>query len=378
MLSIDLNERALPLWVLCSVLLLLAGLYKGIKKQGQLPLPPGPKPLPIIGNLHQMPQAQRWQAFREWANKYGPIVHLNVAGQSLVVLSTNDAAHGLLSKRSALYSERPRLVMANDLVTKGMHMLLRPYDAAYKLHQRMEAPLLNPRAARCYRPLQELESRQLILDVLQDADEQGQRGGGGGAGVDVHHHFQRAAGSFIYALAYGYRLRTGREQALEDAKRVQDEVSQNGALGGAHLVDAFPWLNRLPARLAPWRAEAEALYRLERDLHLGNMAEGMRRPGWNFTKHYARDCREAEGMAPVEVAFDLGIVADAALDTTTVALMWLAVAWITCGERWAGEAQRVLDEVVGRDRLPQFEDRGRLALIDAISESVRPLGIQFF
>lgn len=375
MLSLDFTDGGV-MWGLVPAWLLFAVFYF-LRSRGhqQLPLPPGPKPLPIIGNLHQVPQVQRWQAFRRWGQEYGPVVHLDMAGQSLVVLSTNEAAQALLSRRGALYSDRPRFVMANDLVTKGMHMLLRPYDASYKLHQRMEAPLLSPRAARCYRPLQELESRQLIIDVLGEADSSSSSSSSKKQGVDVHHHFQRAAASFIYSLAYGYRLQTGREKALEDARHVQEEMSKNGALG-ANLVDSFPSLNRLPACLAPWKKTAEDLHRLECRLHLGNMDKGLGSAGWNFSKHYhagaaggGGDCREAEGMSRVEIAFDLGILADAALDTTTVALTWLVVAWITSGGRWAGEAQRVMDEVVGRDRLPEFEDREGLALVDAIGES---------
>lgn len=238
-------------------------------------------------------------------------------------------------------------------------MLLRPYDAAYRLHQRMEAPLLNWRAAKCYQPLQDIESKQLLFDVLANCDEAGQEG------IDFHHHFERAMGSLIYSLAYGYRLQTGHEQEFEDAKKVQHEFARTGVVG-AYIVDSFPFLNRLPAFLAPWKREGEQLFRLESNLHVGNLEKGLRNPGWNFTKHYATNCPEAQGMPRVEVAFDLGIVSDAALDTSTVALDWFAVAWLTCGDRgWVSKAQALLDDVVGR-RLPQFEDRDRLAYIDAI------------
>lgn len=238
-------------------------------------------------------------------------------------------------------------------------MLLRPYDAAYRVHQRMQAPLLNFRAAKFYQLLQDIESKQLLFDVLADGDKAGPEG------IDFHLHFERAMGSFIYSLAYGYRLQTGREKAFENAKKVQHEFARTGVVG-AYIVDAFPFLNYLPSFLAPWKKEGEQLFQLERDLHVGNLENGLRNPGWNFTKHYANNCVEAQGMPRVEVAFDLGIVSDAALDTSTVALDWFAVAWLTCGDRgWVSKAQALLDNVVGR-RLPQFEDRERLAYIDAI------------
>ncbi|AEO59410.1 hypothetical protein MYCTH_2307682 [Thermothelomyces thermophilus ATCC 42464] len=322
------------------------------------PLPPGPKPAPLIGNLHQLPKSLQWFQLYHWSKKYGPIMHLSMGGQPLIILSTHQAAHDLLNKRSARYSDRPRMVMSGELVTRGMHMLLRQYDERYRLHQRMEAPLLNLRSASSYRPLQDMESRQLLFDVLAEYDEVGAKG------VDFHHHFERAMASFIYTVNYGYRLRTGYEKELMDGKRVQAEFARTGQVG-AYLVDSFPSLNYLPRFLAPWKKEADELYELECRLHLGNLDKGLTNPGWNFSKHM-KQSPEGRDMPKVELAFDLGILADAGLDTSTVALDWFIVAWITTGSSWVPKAQKLLEEVVGRDRLPTFEDRPKLAYIDAI------------
>ncbi|KAK7996650.1 hypothetical protein PG989_004690 [Apiospora arundinis] len=350
---------AAPIIALVLLLLTTKSLWT---KTSRLSLPPGPKPLPLIGNLHQVPKSLQWLHFYHWSREYGPVMHLSMAGQPLILLSTNQAAQDLLSRRSAQYSDRPRMVMSGELVTKGMHMLLRQYDAQYKLHQRMEAPLLNVKASSCYRPIQEMESRQLLFDIIEDTKTHGNKG------VDFHHHFERGLASIIYS---GYRLRTGYEQSLQDAKRVQAEFARTGQVG-AYLVDSFPILNNLPAFLAPWKKEGAQLYELERNLHVGNLEKGLQNPGWNFTKHMAKSA-EAKGMSTEELAFDLGIMADAALDTSTVALDWLVVACITTGggERgFVAKAQADLDRVVGRERLPTFEDRPRLPYIDAIVNEV--------
>lgn len=352
------DQRSLSIALVGAVVAWLLKRY--LSGRGKGSLPPGPKPAPVIGNIHQLPKSLQWLHLYHWSKEYGPIMHLSMGGQPLIILSTHQAAHDLLNRRSGQYSHRPRMVMAGELVTKNMHMLLRPYDERYKLHQRMEAPLLTLRSASTYRPLQDIESRQLLFDVLGESNQVGDKG------VDFHHHHERAMASFIYCINYGYRLKTGYEQELMDGKKVQAEFARTGQVG-AYIVDSFPSLNYLPKFLAPWKKEAEELYELERQLHVGNLKKGLNNRGWNFSK-YMEASPEATDMPTEELAFDLGILADAGLDTSTVALDWFVVAWVTCGERWVGKAQKLLDEVVGRDRMPTFEDRPKLAYIDAIGK----------
>lgn len=90
---------------------LLIGVYIFTRRipTGSLALPPGPKPLPIIGNLHQAPKSHGWQTYREWSRKYGPIVHVNMLGQHIIILNKSEVAHDLLAKRGAIFSDRPRL-----------------------------------------------------------------------------------------------------------------------------------------------------------------------------------------------------------------------------------------------------------------------------
>ncbi|KAI1498864.1 cytochrome P450 [Biscogniauxia marginata] len=349
------------------ILLYLAGFaFSGSSKN----LPPGPKRLPLIGNLHQKPKSARWLHYYNWTKEYGPIMYVNMGGQSLVIVSTNQAAQDLLSRKSAQYAHRPRMVMAFELVTRHLHMLWRPYDEIHRRHQRLEAPLLNIRSANCYRPIHELESRQLLFDIGNEYKVVGMKGS------NFHQHFRRFTVSAIYTLLYGYRLKTGNEKEPTEAHHVQSESTRVSDIG-AYLVDFLPVLNHLPGFLAPWKKEAEGLWDMERTLHLGNFERGLKNSGWNFTKHMMNTA-EAKTMTTVELAYDLGILTIAALDTSTAALCWLVVAWITRSDRFVPKAQQLLDEVVGRDRLPQFEDRPRLAYIDAMVNEVirwRPIAI---
>jgi hypothetical protein len=94
------------------VLLSLYFLARRRKVKSSLPLPPGPPTLPLVGNIHQAPKSHAWLQYHAWAKTYGPVMHLNMAGQHVIVLTSSNAAHDLLAKQGATFSDRPRFVVS--------------------------------------------------------------------------------------------------------------------------------------------------------------------------------------------------------------------------------------------------------------------------
>lgn len=258
--------------------------------------------------------------------------------------------------------------VAFELALNGMHMLLRPYDERFRLHQRLENPVLNPRAATAYLPFQMLESNQLLFDLLSNANT---------TGIDCHPHLERTTASVIYALFYGFRLNTASDPILLAAHSVNEEFGQLAQVG-KYLVDSFPVLNKLPSSLAPWKKEAARHWQRQRELHVGNLERGLGASSWNFCKTMQETLKvEAIDMPVDELALDLGIMADAAMDASTETLAWFLVACAAENHVFVTKAQGYLNTIVGRDRLPTFKDRPSLPYIDAIVEELlrwRPAG----
>ena len=53
------------------------------RKVGDLPLPPGPPPMPIVGNFSEMLLPESWVIAMEWAKKYGEPFYSAVRNMSV-------------------------------------------------------------------------------------------------------------------------------------------------------------------------------------------------------------------------------------------------------------------------------------------------------
>ncbi|XP_042016925.1 carnosic acid synthase-like [Salvia splendens] len=68
-------------------------------------LPPGPRPLPIVGNIFQL-SAEPHKSLTELAKTHGPLMSLRLGSQLAVVASSPDMAAEILHKRGHAFSNR--------------------------------------------------------------------------------------------------------------------------------------------------------------------------------------------------------------------------------------------------------------------------------
>ncbi|OAP58154.1 hypothetical protein AYL99_07244 [Fonsecaea erecta] len=336
---------ALLLVVVCIIWVVHSLIYGKRRK-----LPPGPPRLPIIGNLHQAPALYPWRTYQTWTKQYGPIYRLQYGLNTVIMLGTYEAAHDLLDKRSNIYSSRPHVVMGGDCVSKGYRTLLMPYGQKWRNHQRLQGAFLNVRISQSYRPLQELESLQLIHELLDPA-------------ADFSDRFHRYSSSLIFALAYGKRMTRGDEPEVEGIDQVMENFLY-AARVGTWLVDALPALNCLPSFLAPWKRYADRLHGFEANLFINNLIQGKASTHWNWSKQ-AQAMKEGQAMSQKELAYDVGILYEAGSDTTTMALEVFTLAMLLYPDVMR-KGQAELDSALGSSHFPTFEDKDRLPYIDAI------------
>ncbi|XP_044864500.1 cytochrome P450 2K6-like [Mauremys mutica] len=80
--------------------------------------PPGPKPLPIIGNLHIMDLKRPYRTMLELSKKYGPVFSIQMGCQKMVVLSGYESVKEALVNQADAFAERPK-IPAFEEISKG-------------------------------------------------------------------------------------------------------------------------------------------------------------------------------------------------------------------------------------------------------------------
>jgi hypothetical protein len=91
-------------------------------KKHEHPLPPGPKGLPLLGNVNDLPkpggglEAHHWLKHKD---QYGPISSVTVLGQTIVIINDAQIALELLRDR-AQHQARPHMVFASDMYASNL------------------------------------------------------------------------------------------------------------------------------------------------------------------------------------------------------------------------------------------------------------------
>ena len=99
----------------------------------------------------------------------GPIIHVTLPGQPLIILNNVEDARALFDKRSSIYSDRPVFEMGGELVGWKYILALTPYGARFREYRRFIARLIG--AQRQVQdnvwPVQERETRRFLLRLLR-------------------------------------------------------------------------------------------------------------------------------------------------------------------------------------------------------------------
>ncbi|KAF8625969.1 hypothetical protein AX17_006694 [Amanita inopinata Kibby_2008] len=359
--------QEIPGFVVPSLVLLLAAVTylstrKSTEKSPQI-YPPGPKSRWIVGNAFDMPTKRPWLKYLEWAKELNSdMIHLHVMDKHLVILRKLEDVVALMEKRSTIYSSRPPLPILEILGAEYISAML-PYGDNWRKHRRLFQQVLKKSVARTYEHVHLEKAHQMLLQLLHSPDR-------------FKEHCQTLTSTIALATTYGYNVTPG--QAKEDpivylAEQAASAVAEL-TLPGRTMINIFPILRHIP----PWFPGASTQKLAAK---VKEMATAYKTMPFEFTKNNlaagtSESCllanllsRQVKSDSPYEDEQCLKDVAAtvyiAGVETTTsvATTFFMAMALHPDVQR---KAQEEIDQVVGTNRLPTFEDRESMPYVEAI------------
>ncbi|KIX09901.1 uncharacterized protein Z518_00982 [Rhinocladiella mackenziei CBS 650.93] len=341
-------------------------------------MPPGPQPLPFIGNKLNVPSKYPWIQFQEWSRKYGPVFTIWFGRRPTVILSDPVVAVDLLEKRSHKYSSRPRFVAMGEIFWDMSSILVQPYGKDWSVRRKAMHSVLTPKALQHYKPVQEAEATRLCYQLSQRPE-----------GFDAL--LNRFTASIVFTIAYGHRIDSLESPIVRQRMKI---MHWNAALNvpGRYLVESFPIMKHIPDMFAPWKREIKSWGREEQEAnaqllnYVREDIENAKKPGAppvpnslakQLLENRAADPGAFAMLRERDFASLPASVFGAGADTTASTLSSALLA-ITTNQETLDAAHAELDAVIGPDRLPTYADEASLPYIRALCKEAlrwRPVAV---
>ncbi|XP_006454809.1 hypothetical protein AGABI2DRAFT_215356 [Agaricus bisporus var. bisporus H97] len=321
-------------------------------------LPPGPQPLPLIGNIHQIPLEHSHLTFARWGKQYGPITYISLFGKPVIILNTSQATLDLLEKRSVSYANRPRLIMAGEIVGYENAVTLAQYDSLHKERRKMIYEAFSSRKLSRYHEYEEQRVRKFAADLLRDPR-------------NFLHHIAVYVAAVVFHATHGHEVLSHDDPFVHLAEKCGEDFAEM-VRPGAFLVDVLPFLRYIPEwfpftgfkqKAKLYRDTADRARDIPYDSVKKEWIDGMAKPSLTADILEAKPSRTPEEDFSYRWLTATIYAAGADTSNSNLSSFILAMALHPEVQR---KASAELDRVVGPNRLPTFSDRHSLPYIRAL------------
>ncbi|KAF9805377.1 hypothetical protein IEO21_09064 [Rhodonia placenta] len=334
--------------------------------------PPGPTPIPFIGNFHQMPIDTQPETFTKWAHTYGEIVYVHLFNKTFVFLNSLRATQDLMVKKGTIYSDRPRFVMWDDVynlkpVTTSLKM-----NGDWREHRRwMQSALETDKALLGLHPLIRSSVDKLLVKLLNSPDA-------------FFTHVRRYSSDLTLDIAYGMDNLTNDDHFNSTAQKAADAIVHGATV--AALVEFLPILTYIPAWMpgtiynqdvVKGRHNVRQLLDVPFSLLVKKIISGTYRP--SFASALIEAKSENGQLSSWAESHIKG--ASATLYAGSAAVLLTLILTMVLHPDVLEKVHNEITSVIGSDRLPEFGDRKLLPYVEhVLMEVLRwnppvPLGV---
>ncbi|KAH6635755.1 cytochrome P450 [Chaetomium tenue] len=359
---------AVLLLTVVGIAVAVARHVKGRKMRQQARPLPGPIAPPFIGPFFSIPDDVSWVKLSDWGKKHGPIYEFELFGTRHVWITEEKTAQQLLSKRAAIYSDRPLIPSLPDNRTSGDYLALLGRSDMWKRQRKLCNVLMASSSREDLHAYPTIERNRFLYQMYREPSKY----------IEWIEQFTARTVS---------RLCWGTAQPAQVLRHVTYGLLETISPSGS-LPNLMSFLRFLPAFLSPWQKKEKARHDMEDRLCAAcvtyvreNMIRGTAKPC--FTASYYQDSQDenprSSGSEAPEASHVISLMAIAGALTIGSPIQSYLLAMVHHPE-WERRLQEEIDTVLG-GRCPEWEDRHKLPMLRAtIKEVIRwrpavPMGI---
>ncbi|KAI9118271.1 hypothetical protein K1719_010603 [Acacia pycnantha] len=224
----------LALIILFSSILLVFLIYRSTRPRPHLP--PGPSGLPLIGNLHQLPNSAPHRYLWRLSKQYGPLIFLRFGLKPTIVVSSAKIARQVMKTHDLVFASRPSLLGQQKMSYNGLDVAFAPYSDYWREVKKLCAlHLFSTRRIHSFRPIREDEVLRTIRRLSQSASSH--------KVINFSETMMSFSGTLICKIAFG------KGYELEDNKKGSERSRFHGLLNETqalwtefYFTDYIPWL----------------------------------------------------------------------------------------------------------------------------------------
>ncbi|XP_070811461.1 cytochrome P450 2W1-like [Pituophis catenifer annectens] len=345
------------------LLLLLAGLFlSNLHKSPRMP--PGPIPLPIIGNLHLINIKRQDVSFMKLSKTYGPVFTFHLGPEKIVVLVGYEAVkEALLSKGNEFIDRPPIPIFLKIQHENGLFFSI---GELWKNTRRFTLTTMRDLGM----GTSLIEGK--ILEELNFLVERVNSFKGEPFALKT---FAEAPTNITFTILFGERFDYADPTFTTLLRNISEVMSLLGD-PALHLYNVYPFLGFLlkPHKMILkrieetctiiekyMRASKETLSRNQLQNYIDSMLFKQQQEGENGKKNSFHN--------PNIVASVLDLVM-AGTETTATTLQWAALMMMKYPEIQR-KVQQEIQQVVGSERLPVYEDRKQMPYTNAMIHEVQ-------
>ncbi|KAJ6533305.1 cytochrome P450 [Mycena vulgaris] len=349
-------------WILVLVGALSLWFHR-MRKAKKPPLPPGPRRLPFVGNILDIPSRDIWLKFAQLGDIWvkGDISSLTVFGQTMVFVNSLDVAEDLLDARGANFSDRPVIQMGGEMAGFNNVGALAQYGDRVRTERKFFHQLFGGHATiNQFVPLLSAEIHKLLQQLVLNPDE-------------VAGEIARTTGAITLRIAYGYKILDApqKDPYMEMFTTSMDNFCRS-TTPGAFMVDIVPALRYWPEWLPGggfhttargWAKQVHGTMDTAYEYVKDNMAAG------TAEKSFVSSLLEKQRHDDYAIKWAAGSIQAGGSETTAAQLEAFFLAMSLYPDVQTA-AQDELDAVIGTDRLAGIPDRSQLPYLDALCKEI--------